>query len=596
MNRNTIKTLVLGLGLILSAVSCDKNRFAGAEAGEGTLNLSVGLPEQTKAGESLLETAVVNIYKDNYGGLIRTNRFSETAGKVCLPVGTYRVDVLAGNLAAEKPLKMSWENPAYKGSAGFVIETGKTSTVLVECRIASIMTEVEFDASVAQNLLPDYKLTIGLEPEDASSLATYTSANSGSRAYFVSSIAEPSLYWTFSGTRAVNGDKIEKSGVISDAKESTVYKMKPKFVFKDGFLDLDLEIDAEPEVIRDIIIFDPASTGLSASPKHEIWACHATVWADVDENTYSDPEQIKFEYSVDGEQWSSVDAVWVEPRRYQAVLRGLTPETAYTYRLNIGGEVIGDPMKFTTEGTQQPQNPSFEVYSKAESNKYFSFYDPAHALWSAKYWETGNAGSTTVGNAVAMPDTEDKVDGEASACMKSQYVVVKFAAGSISTGEFAGLDGMNGKVNFGRPFTARPTALRFWMKYQGGNVNRVGDAQALIAKGDPDVASMMVALGYWSHNDYGGSSDCPVQVNTGKKETLVSYPDLPETIAYACYDLPSDKSTGEWVEITLPLEYYNTKEYPTHIIINAAASKYGDYFTGCDSSTMWLDKLELLYE
>lgn len=593
MNTNTLKLAVLSLGVLLAASSCDKQGIRES-VGEGTLNLSVGLPDQTKvlSGNDLLETAVVNIYKDNFGGLIRTGRFADTKGSLCLPAASYRVDVLAGNLSKDNPSRVSWDEPAYKGSREFTIEAGKTVSVLVECGIISIMSEIEFDPSINESLYPDYSFTIGLENDKA----VYTSANSGSRAYFLSDIAEPTLYWEFKGTRKINGDIVTKSGIIADACEGTVYRIRPRFVYKDGLLDMDLDVETDTEIIRDIIIFDPASTGLSASSKYEIWAGHATVWADVDENTYSDRELIKFEYSSDGEDWHSADAVWVEPRRFQGVLRGLTPETTYTYRLNIGGEIVGDTMQFTTESTQQPQNPSFEIYSNAESKKYYSFYDPSHELWNSKYWETGNQGSTSVGNPVSMPDTEDKVDGEASACLKSQYVVIKFAAASVSTGEFAGLDGMNGKVNFGRPFTARPTALRFWMKYKGGPINRVGGSQSLAERGDPDVASMMVALGYWSHNDYGGSPDCPVQVNTGKKETLVSYPDLPETIAYGIYDLPYDKASGEWEEITLPLEYYDTKKYPTHIIINAAASKYGDYFTGCDSSVMWLDKLELLYE
>ena len=58
----------------------------------------------------------------------------------------------------------------------------------------------------------------------------------------------------------------------------------------------------------------------------------------------------------------------------------------------------------------------------------------------------------------------------------------------------------------------------------------------------------------------------------------------------------ADNSTNVWQQITIPLDYKTTTEYPTHIMIAFAASMYGDYFTGCDSSKLWLDKIELLYE
>ena len=55
-------------------------------------------------------------------------------------------------------------------------------------------------------------------------------------------------------------------------------------------------------------------------------------------------------------------------------------------------------------------------------------------------------------------------------------------------------------------------------------------------------------------------------------------------------------STDQWVEYTIPLDYRDMDTKPTHIIISCASSKYGDYFSGYSSSTLWLDKMELVYE
>ena len=41
--------------------------------------------------------------------------------------------------------------------------------------------------------------------------------------------------------------------------------------------------------------------------------------------------------------------------------------------------------------------------------------------------------------------------------------------------------------------------------------------------------------------------------------------------------------------------YHDMDVMPTHIIISCAASQFGDYFTGCSSSKLWLDAFELIY-
>lgn len=49
--------------------------------------------------------------------------------------------------------------------------------------------------------------------------------------------------------------------------------------------------------------------------------------------------------------------------------------------------------------------------------------------------------------------------------------------------------------------------------------------------------------------------------------------------------------------IEIPFEYKDiakTKR-PTHIVIVASASKFGDYFCGSSKSVMYLDDFELVY-
>ena len=71
----------------------------------------------------------------------------------------------------------------------------------------------------------------------------------------------------------------------------------------------------------------------------------------------------------------------------------------------------------------QLPNSGFETWSNAESDKYYSFYDPEslNPALQSKWWCSGNKGSTTVGSSytITMPCTDDKVEGESSLLMAS---------------------------------------------------------------------------------------------------------------------------------------------------------------------------------
>ena len=126
---------------------------------------------------------------------------------------------------------------------------------------------------------------------------------------------------------------------------------------------------------------------------------------------------------------------------------------------------------------------------------------------------------------ICYPDTGDYKDGSQSMCLQSRYVIVKFAAGNLFSGHFGETIGTKGgTVFFGRPFTARPTALRLWVKYSGGAINRIeSNAPSEVKKGDYDKASLKVALGTWDYKKYGGDPDSPILVNTTDETTFVDF-------------------------------------------------------------------------
>lgn len=311
-------------------------------------------------------------------------------------------------------------------------------------------------------------------------------------------------------------------------------------------------------------------------------------------------------------EWAEAAGVTMDAGTFKVCLDGLSPETAYECQAYSGGDLT-EVVEFVTEAADQLPNSGFEAYSNAESSVYYSWFNPASSELGeqAKWWDSGNIGSTTVGSAycIALPDTGIKHGGASSASLVSRNVVIKFAAGNTFSGEFAGLVGtQGGLVNFGRPWVLRPRAIRLWARYECGKIDVVDTypADHPVKVGDPDFCSMMVALGDWDFRKFGGTQQSPVQVNTTDKSTFFD-PETSSVIAYGYFS--ADKSSNQWsgcpyvvgsdadgwMELEIPLDYRAIDRKPTHIIVSFASSALGDYFTGSSQSRLWIDDIRLIY-
>ncbi|MBR6631207.1 MAG: PCMD domain-containing protein, partial [Alistipes sp.] len=92
--------------------------------------------------------------------------------------------------------------------------------------------------------------------------------------------------------------------------------------------------------------------------------------------------------------------------------------------------------------------------------------------------------------------------------------------------------------------------------------------------------------------EYGGSAECPVVVNTKDEST---YFDINGKDVIGAGEMILTESTDGWIEFTLPLDYRSTGDVPTHMIIVCTGSRFGDYFTGSTQSLMLVDDLTLVY-
>lgn len=327
-----------------------------------------------------------------------------------------------------------------------------------------------------------------------------------------------------------------------------------------------------------------------------------------------------FRYRQKGyDMWTDVpeSAIVADGGTFTALIETLEPETAYEVVAYCGDEVTV-PVEFLTESATEIPNGSFEYASKVRGKDYYKFYDPDCGIEDGMYmfWGSGNGegaegvnGSANMGIVITYIDTEDKVHGKQSVRAQTSQMAGILAAGNLFTGQFAGLVGTSGgKVNFGRPWTTRPVALKLYCKYVTGKMDIVNGMPpgVTLSKDDYDCAEIKFALGCWDYKKYGGTSDSPVHINTTDSRTFVDFSNDPSTVAYGNLIIhhdgyvlngadKTDAATDGWIEYEIPLDYHDLSTLPTHMIVSCAASRYGDYFTGCSSSKLWLDAFELIY-
>ena len=302
---------------------------------------------------------------------------------------------------------------------------------------------------------------------------------------------------------------------------------------------------------------------------------------------------------------------------FVAHIQGLEPETVYEVVAYCGNDRT-DVQEFETTSMLQLPNSSFEYASHVKGATYYKFYDPdcGVADGMTMFWGSGNGegeegvkGSADLGVIITTVDKSDKVDGTQSICAQTSETVGMLAAGNLFTGQFAGLVGtQGGMVNFGRPWTTRPKALKLYCKYSTGKMNIINGMPAgvTLSNSDYDRAQIKIALGTWSERVYGGTPESPVLVNTTIPKTFVDFYTDECTVAHGELIIYNDgysinravktaQDTNQWIEFTIPITYRDMETRPTHIIISCAASQYGDYFSGCSTSKLWLDKFELVY-
>ena len=334
---------------------------------------------------------------------------------------------------------------------------------------------------------------------------------------------------------------------------------------------------------------------------------------------FSEPEgDVKIRYRLkqnsiatetDDDEWTVVEAAKESDEVYFAEGVTVHADAYYEYQLMVDDRVVGAAKKEVTENGAQIPNAGFETWSAKGNAKIPYILEEED---TNQWWDTGNHGSTTLGPNYNITTNETSgihagSPGKTYAKLASRNVVVKFAAGNIFLGKYAGTSNTDGVIAFGKPFPYdyKPRAVRFWYKSTVGAINK-GSGAPGVKTGDPDPNEIYVLL---------CNMEGPHIVNTSDKSTLVdltshtipycsassfnanSKNDQPDGHVIASAVWNNTESQSEWKMLEIELEYNEeySSEVPTYLMLTASASKYGDYFMGCETNVLCLDDIELVY-
>lgn len=576
--KNILKVSVIALMASAVAVSCSRNDVLGPGSGEkGFLRLNISSDLTVTEVKAQEDDPTFEVVIKNYenGVIVKTIEDHHTImdEPVSLTEGKYIVEATNG-----EDVEAAFDAPYYKGADTVDVLAGESAYADIVCTLANVKATVTVSENVRINFT-EYSVTVSNGNEGGS--LVYAGETLASEGYFK---CTGTLNWTIDLVNT-DGDRFSQSGEVSDVEPRDHYKFSFDVeggTSTSGGLSLKVTVDGtlnDKEHIIDIIDLPVQSVEVTTGSVNP-WAMFAYVNGEY--TTESAPEGLGFQYRKASEtEWTDfAGEISYEGKTFSARITGLEPETLYEFRAVSAQDVRDDSaVQFTTEAADQLPNFNFDSWYKDGKNWY------ANADMGDNYfWDSGNKGANTLSEVNPTSPEETFVVSGKAVRMESKYVILAFAGGNIYSGSFGSVSGLGASINFGRPYTCRPTALHGWYSYAPKAIDKV-KAPYEDLKGTMDVGKIYVALTDWSS---------PFNVNTNTGTFFVPDED-PAVIAYGELEIP-ENSNGEYKEFTIDLEYRDLERIPTHVLVVATASKYADYFTGGVGSTMYIDEFEFLFE
>ncbi len=536
----------------------------------------------------------VEILSEDSAIVKQTDDLDEWEGEVFeLPVGAYRIIAYSNDYKGQP----AFNSPYYYGDTTVQVKAATETKAKVDCKIANVKVTVNYSEDFKTAFAGrDIFVTVG-SAEEKPSFSSMTFKYGSDAALYLPSDCGP-LKATLNVSKS---DGSEEYYTLSETKRLAEPKANDHFILNYQMGDTnkgDFTVTVDPTTNSYSYTFYINMTPLKVSAKYETvnaWATFAYLEAsNVEADGEVNPTTVKFNYRKKGEQeWQEIAATESEGT-YTAHLTQLNDSTTYEYYLSVNGIQANSRVEeFTTEKAVELYNGDFELWSQSGKTIYPDVSE--YAGNTTSFWNTSNPGTTqgmgAIGGALNPTTSVTSpvhTEGGKAAQLKSAYKIIAFAAASLYTGNFQGLDGMSANMEFGKPFTGRPIALKGYYKYTPAVINhvdRVPEGVTIESGKTMDQCAIFIALAKKSFT-----------FNNGDESTFIDYAGDPNIIAYG--ELPSGAATqGDgYTEFTIPLKYKSLTDKPTHIIVVCSASKYGDYMTGGEGSTMYVDDFSLVYD
>lgn len=500
--------------------------------------------------------------------------------KIELPVGTYTVYASSAGFDGKTS---AYNKPYYAGSAADVAVTkdGET-TAKVECTLANVKVTVKF-AEEFKTAFKTAAVTIGGLNNSADPLSFTMGGNEGIGYIPVTDIFAKIAVTNQSDVAHNQTDTI--TGVA--ARDHYIFNYS---IAESGTGSISINVDESTKTYTYHFAV-PATTQTTVTAN--AWSTFAYVKATLpSQGGSSEISRMQFQYKSGNGDWTNATGSITYDETdnvYKTTLTGLAQNTAYQYRLMYNGAeaALGS---FTTEAQSVLENMSLDNwYSRTTGTilKKTTYYPCLQADYDdgTRIWDSGNDGANTL--STVNPTSQDKTDvvKGSAALLESKTAAGQFAAGSLFTGRFGGatLNPLGATLDFGTPYTSRPSRLKGSYKYVPATVGNTSDRVPQVVSGQKDSCSIYIALTTW---------ESAFNVSTGddqfvdfSSEDIIAYGEL--SPAQMC---PTQDMT-EYADFSIDLKYRDLERKPTYILIVCSSSKYGDYFVGGVGSKLLVDEL-----
>lgn len=500
--------------------------------------------------------------------------------KIELPVGTYTVYASSAGFDGKTS---AYNKPYYAGSAADVAVTkdGET-TAKVECTLANVKVTVKF-AEEFKTAFKTAAVTIGGLNNSADPLSFTMGGNEGIGYIPVTDIFAKIAVTNQSDVAHNQTDTI--TGVA--ARNHYIFNYS---IAESGTGSISINVDESMKTYTYHFAV-PATTQTTVTAN--AWSTFAYVKATLpSQGGSSEISRMQIQYKSGNGDWTNATGSITYDETdnvYKTTMTGLAQNTAYQYRLMYNGAEVALG-SFTTEAQSVLENMSLDNwYSRTTGTvlKKTTYYPCLQADYDdgTRIWDSGNDGANTLSTVnPTSQDTTDVVKGSA-ALLESKTAAGQFAAGSLFTGRFGGatLNPLGATLDFGTPYTSRPSRLKGSYKYVPATVGNTSDRVPQVVSGQKDSCSIYIALTTW---------ESAFNVSTGddqfvdfSSEDIIAYGEL--SPAQMC---PTQDMT-EYADFSIDLKYRDLERKPTYILIVCSSSKYGDYFVGGVGSKLLVDEL-----